>query len=236
MFGAGMGSAANAIIDRLPKSEAWTKGRSHCDKCKHVLGVFDLVPIFSFLFLKGRCRYCHTQIPRRNLVVEIVMGIIAVISFQSPIINKLSIAQFLVAWVTVVIAVMDWETRMVSEILIVLWGILVISNQLPVISWMGALVGLLIIGGIWAVSRGKAMGFGDVEIAAVMGFGLGFPRILTALWLGFVIGAVVGLVLIFKNIAKAKSVIAFGPFLILGYWGAYIWGYRLVQYLLGGYV
>jgi leader peptidase (prepilin peptidase)/N-methyltransferase len=155
-------------------------------------------------------------------------------------------------WATVIIAVMDWETRLVSEKMIVIWGFLVLtmqfaspllckmsnvkcqmSNQIQISNFqiqnnfMGLLVAVGLIGGIWAVSRGKAMGFGDVEISAVMGWWLGWPRIAPALWISFVSGALVGLWLMVHRKMKMKSEVAFGPFLILGCWVANLWGDKI---------
>ncbi|OGD08879.1 hypothetical protein A2397_05950 [Candidatus Amesbacteria bacterium RIFOXYB1_FULL_44_23] len=75
LLGAMMGSAANALIDRLPRNESWVSGRSHCDKCKHVLNWYDLLPVFSYLLVKGKCRYCKSPIPPRNLLVEMFLGL-----------------------------------------------------------------------------------------------------------------------------------------------------------------
>ncbi len=86
-----------------------------------------------------------------------------------------------------------------------------------------------LIGGIWAISKGKAMGLGDVEIAVVLGWWLGWPRVLTGLWAAFVAGAAVGLVLMWQQKAKLKSQIAFGPFLVLGGWIGYWWGDKMIK-------
>lgn len=230
LFGAALGSAGNALIDRLPRNESWVKGRSHCDKCKQVLAWYDLLPIFSYISLGGKCRYCHSPIPVRNLIVEVLMGGIAILNLKFEILNQFTIIQFLTIWVTIVIAVMDWETKLVSEWLIVVWAILSLFFGFDI---YGLLVSLGLIGGIWALSRGKAMGFGDVEIAAVMGFSLGFSKALVAFWMAFVSGAIVGLVLIIVNKAKGRTAIAFGPFLIFGYWIAYFYGEILLKYFLG---
>ena len=211
-----MGSVANAVIDRLPRGESWLRGSSHCDKCNHVLGIWDLIPIFSYLTLGGKCRYCQSPIPYRNLVVELLMGMGFV---------ALSWQLWAIFWVTVVIAVMDWETHMVSELLVVIWGILIIAGNFQFSSsFLGLLVGLGLIGGVWAVSRGRAMGFGDVEIAAVMGWWLGWPKIAPALWVAFVSGAIIGVIRLMRRIGGLKSEIAFGPFLLIGAWVSYIWG------------
>ena len=224
VIGAGMGSVANALIDRLPRGESWVKGRSHCDKCGHVLNIFDLIPLLSFVWLRGKCRYCHKPISVRNFVVELILGLaFVVIIGHSLAYNSLSLAA--IFFVTVVIAVMDWETRLVSEWLVLIWGgLVVVGGGTGVGNVWGTLVGVGVIGGIWVVTRGRAMGFGDVEIATVMGWWLGWRGIAVALWVAFVSGAIIGVVRVIRGIGGIKSEIAFGPFLLLGSWVAYFWG------------
>ena len=223
VIGAAAGSTANAVIDRLPRHESWFRGRSHCDKCGHVLGLLDLIPLLSYLVLGGKCRYCRKKIANRNFGVELLLGL----SFMVIGGHLLS----LIVWVTVVIAVMDWETRLVSEFLVLVWGILVIADKFLISNYLvdlnsllGLAVGVGVIGGLWALSRGRAMGFGDVEIAAVMGWWLGWPKIGVDLWAAFVAGAIMGVIKLIKRLSRLKSEIAFGPFLILGTWAAYLWG------------
>lgn len=143
----------------------------------------------------------------------------------------------LIYWLTLMIAVMDWETQLVSELLVVAWGIAVILSNLSSLGnlnhLLGALSAVLVIGGLWAVTRGRGMGFGDVEIAAVLGFWVGWPNIWLALMMSFVIGAGVGLVKIGFNRSKLKTEMAFGPFLILGGWLAFLWGDKLTKILYG---
>jgi leader peptidase (prepilin peptidase)/N-methyltransferase len=201
LIGVAMGSAANALIDRLPRNESWFKGRSKCDKCRHALNGKDLIPIFSYISLKGRCRYCRSPIPYRNLILEIILGLsFIVINGHSLSFNSLLLS--FIAVISVIIAVMDWETMMVSEALIVVWGGLVIlanwANAANWANWGGVLVGVGLIGGLWVVSRGRAMGFGDVEIAAVVGWWLGWPKVLIGLWAAFVSGAVVALCFVWQ--------------------------------------
>ena len=124
-------------------------------------------------------------------------------------------------FVTVIIAFMDWETMLVSDWLVGSWLVLVlISMNYELISQnlIGAAVATIVIGGIWAISKGRAMGFGDVELALVMGLWLGWPKVAYALWLAFVIGAIVGGYYLIRKKKHLKSHLAFGPFLILGSW------------------
>ena len=222
-----MGSVANALIDRLPRGESWIKGRSHCDKCGHVLNIFDLIPLLSYLLLGGRCRYCRSPIPYRNFLVELILGLAFVVILGHSLAYD-SLLLTAIFFVTVEIAVMDWGTKLVSEALVVTWGGLAVmtnwTNMTYGTNMLGLIVGVGVIGGIWAISRGKAMGFGDVEIAAVMGWWLGWRGIAVALWVAFVSGAFIGVIKGIKGKKGLKGEIAFGPFLILGTWVAYFAG------------
>ncbi len=233
VFGTLFGSAANALIDRLPRNESWVKGKSHCDKCNKELGWKDLIPIVSYVSLRGRCRYCRSPIPKRNLMVEIIVGLaFVVINWHLLSFNGILLSGIL--WVTVIIAVMDWETKLVSEKMVVAWGVLTLMLNSPFGSPSlikegvgGVLVGVAIIGGIWLITKKKAMGEGDIEIAAVMGWWLGWPNIMIALWVAFVTGAVVGVWQMAIGRAKLKTEIAFGPFLVIGSWMGYMWGAKI---------
>ncbi len=223
------GSVANAMVDRLPRRESWFAGRSHCDKCGHVLGVADLVPVVSYLSLGGKCRYCRSPIGRRNLVVELFLGLsFIVINGHSWSYNSLILSAIL--WVTVMIAVMDWETQLVSDWLVGVWFVLIIFNvQYSIFNIYGLLVGAGVIGGLWLVTKKRGMGEGDIGIAAVMGYWLGWPRIAPALWIAFVAGAAYGLWLLVFGKMTMKSKIAFGPWLMLGAWVGFYWGQSLID-------
>lgn len=226
-LGAIAGSAANAFIYRLPRNISWFVGRSQCTHCKHELHVLDLVPILSYLFLGGSCRYCKKPIGIRYLAVELWIAAGFLLLFLTHGITEF-IFLAIIFWVTTVIAVMDWETKLVSEHLVIIWGGVVIlqglvfGNLISISTLIGLLVCVGLIGGVWLFSKGKGMGFGDVEISVVMGLWLGWPKSALALWIGFVTGAVYGLFLLSSSKGTLKSEVAFGPFLILGAWMGYI--------------
>lgn len=209
------GSAANAIIYRLPRDIGWWKGRSFCPKCKHSLSPWDLIPVISFLLLGGKCRYCHSPIAKRYLFVELFLGA----TFALTNFYELSTINYLLIWITTIIAVMDWETMLVSDWLVGIWAILMVFGiRYSVFNLYGLLIGIGLIGGIWLISKGRAMGSGDIGIAAVLGLWLGFPKILSGLWLAFVIGGIYGAYLLLTKKAKLKTAVPFGPFLIIGGW------------------
>ena len=218
ILGAVLGSVANALISRLPLNIAWSKGRSVCDHCKHELSILDLFPIFSFLLLGGRCRYCKKKIQIRNLVVEISMSIFFILIYY----YQLSIIYYLLMFVSVVIAVMDWESMLISDkMLFILAGAVLLTGHGDC---RGALLGAGFIGLLWLVTKKQAMGEGDILLMGILGYWLGLSKTITALWWAFVIGAIVGIILIFFKIKTRKDPIAFGPFLLIGSWIAYTWG------------
>ena len=118
---------------------------------------------------------------------------------------------------------MDWESMLVSDWLVGIWAVLVIVGGGA--SILGGLVGLGIMGIIWAITKGKAMGSGDIGISSVLGLWLGFPKIINALWMAFVAGGIYGAYLLVFRKAKLKTAVAFGPFLIIAGWIAYTVNY-----------
>jgi leader peptidase (prepilin peptidase)/N-methyltransferase len=208
-----------------------------------VLEVWDLIPVMSFVLLWGRCRYCKKKISPRNLYVELVMGFVfgllgykLGLNFDLSAITR-SILIGIMFWTTLVIGVIDWERKLVSEVFVGIWlglnvAYLLLAGQYSLSSVVvGVVVSLSVIGGIWAVTKEKAMGFGDVEIAFAMGLLLGWPAIIIGLWVAFISGAVVGVIKILTKKAKLKSQIAFGPFLLLGSWVGLIWGDKILAWL-----
>lgn len=219
VLGAIAGSVANSLIYRLPRSLDWVRERSHCPKCKHTLAGRDLTPLLSYLYLRGRCRYCHKNIGWRYFAVEIVLAIVG--ATQSwPILG--------LAFVSTVVAIMDWQTQLVSEWMIIV-GVF-FALFLP-ISLPAAALGAGIIGLFWALSRGRAMGFGDVEIAAWLGLWLGVSKTAVFLWVAFVLGGLIGLIGLISHISRIKDKIAFGPFLIAGAWIAYFWSDTILRWI-----
>ncbi len=237
VIGAMLGSVANAIIDRLPRNESWFVGRSKCDKCKHELKFLDLIPIVSYISLRGKCRYCHSPIPVRNLVVEVFLGMGFVLISHTGQIGLISQIMLMgIVWATTVVFVMDQETMLVSDAIVLIWGLTVIGYKLSVVGinindiW-GLIIGVIVIGGIWFVSRGKAMGSGDIGIIGVIGLWTSYPKILVALWMAFVIGAAVSCWLLVVSKKNMKGMIAFGPYLIVGGWIAYFWGDMIIRWI-----
>jgi leader peptidase (prepilin peptidase) / N-methyltransferase len=246
VFGLIIGSFLNCLIYRLAFPNFSLKnlrGRSFCFHCKHLLGWQDLIPVLSFLFLKGNCRYCRKPISWQYPLVEISTAIIFLLIynlefaiFQFPtIIYYWTISSFLI-----VIFVYDLKHYIIPDKMIypaiILAGVYNLQSAIvnefsilkfSVLSAIGAAGFFLFI--VW-VSRRKWMGAGDIKLAFLMGLFLGWPNILIALLLAFYIGAIIGLGLILFGLKNLKSEIPFAPFLITGTFLALFWGSELINW------
>ena len=244
VLGLVIGSFLNAFIYRMEKEKSVVKGRSFCPHCKHTLSWYDLIPLVSFLLLKGACRYCSKKISFQYPAVELATGLLflAVLFFQGAGIVGLLFGLFIAA-VFVVIFVYDLKHYLIPDIvvyagiaasLLYLGALSVFTEGIPLI---GGVVAAVIASGfflsLFLVSRGKWMGFGDVKLGFLMGLVVGFPNILVALLIAFIVGAITGVILIYLKRKTMKAEVPFGPFLILGTFIAWFWGTELVNFYLG---
>jgi prepilin signal peptidase PulO-like enzyme (type II secretory pathway) len=224
-FGLCIGSFLGVIIDRLPRNERFTKGRSYCEHCKHTLGLFDLIPLFSYIFLGGKCRYCHAKLSVFYPIVEVTTGVLFVVTFlHFGAGNSVLLAgYFLLVSILIALFFIDLKYGILPFSLIGIAGIvsvpiILLSNPLlllnHVLSGFGVFLGFL---ALFLVTRGRGMGFGDVVYVLFMGLLLGFPKIIVGLYIAFLSGALVSLVLVALKRKKLKGgTVPFGPFLVLG--------------------
>ena len=238
IFGLFIGSFLNCVIFRLEKREGFLKGRSYCPHCRHPLAWYDLIPVLSFIILRRRCRYCQKTISWQYPLVEIATGLLflLIISYQLSIITY--IYYLIIACFLIVIFVYDLKKFIIPDkVLFPAIAIsllyLIINNQLSIINYLlsalGAAVFFLV---IYLLSKGKWLGFGDVKLAILLGLILGWPKILLALFLSFVIGGIIGVGLIVFLKKKLKSEVPFAPFLIIGTLIAFFWGQTIINWYL----
>jgi prepilin signal peptidase PulO-like enzyme (type II secretory pathway) len=240
-----MGSFANVLIDRLPHDQS-INGRSHCDYCGKKLGIFDLVPILSFIVLRGKSRCCNRSLSWQYPLIEFVTGILFVVTYiilmtnqEITNVNAVEIIK-LIIWLGVadcllVIFVADVKYQIIPDEMQIVLGSLSLVLQLLISPTVYTAAMSLVAGGvvmlpilaIYLFTKGKGMGFGDVKLAISMGILLGIKGGLLGLYLAFIVGAIVGLILIMGKKLKIKSKIAFGPFLVIGTIGVLIWGHQL---------
>lgn len=217
LFGITVGSFLGVLIDRIPYGESVVEGRSRCDHCKKPLAWFDLIPLLSFFLLKGKCRYCKTKLSWFYPSIELVTGVVFVLTFLS--VPGLSLFHFLIVSSLIVIFFTDLKHGIIPDLIvfpaIVVSFLYIIHNTsysiLPyVISAFGALLLFLF---LTMVTRGRGMGLGDVKFAFLMGLLLGFPSITFAIYLAFLTGGMLSLILLVWGKKKFGQTIPFGPFL-----------------------
>ena len=238
LFGLIVGSFLNCVIYRLEKGESFLRGRSYCPNCKHILDWQDLIPLFSFLILKGKCRYCSQKISLQYPLVEIATGLLFLLIFNF----QFSIFNYLIACFLIVIFVYDLKHYIIPDKVIypaIIFALIfnfqfLISNQFSIFNYsiLSAIGMAIFFLTIVLISRGKWMGWGDVKMVFFMGLFLGSPKILVALFLAFFIGASVGLILIFLGKKTLKSEVPFGPFLVTGTFLAMFFGERIIDWYL----
>ncbi len=254
VLGATIASFLNVVADRLPKGGSLVSPPSHCPVCKHRIASRDLVPIFSFLWLKGRCRYCSTAIPLRSFVVEVLTGLLFAFLYWRFGLSYELLIMVIYCCLFIVLAIIDSEhgilpnrivyAGMIIALIITALGTLFsvepsfTVNAIPRIHhlWVvnaaiGGAAGFLILFIIALISRG-GMGWGDVKLTGFIGLAAGFPLVFVAIFLAVVSGGLVAVILLLLKVKRRKEPIPFGPFLAIATIATLVWGSELLHWYL----
>jgi leader peptidase (prepilin peptidase)/N-methyltransferase len=246
LLGMIVASFLNVCCDRLPVKQSLVYPPSHCPACSRRLAARDLIPVFSYLVLRGRCRYCKAPIPKRVLWVEIATAALFGLAFwQYGLSIELPIVLFYIS-IFMVILVMDLEHGLILNKIV--YPALVIALLLsifftiflpqvglvPHIGWaaVGGGIGFVVFLLIAIVSRG-GMGFGDVKLAALVGLATGFPLVVVALIMGMILGGLAAVILLGFKIKKRREAMPFGPFLAVAAIVTLLWGNQILNWYLG---
>ncbi len=248
-LGISIGSFLNVVIDRVPREETFLTGRSHCEFCKHTLYWYDLIPLLSFIFLEGKCRYCKKMIGLKYPLVELTTGVLFVI-LLSPLSAQLANESTVTLFLSVIFSLLIfcsfivifytdlWSGIIPDIVLFPIIGITVLyllfqnpsQFLLHIISGFVACAFFL---ALFLVTKGKGMGFGDVKLALFLGILLGWPGTFLAIYIAFLTGAIAALILILWGKKQFfGSTIPFGPFLIIGATISWFWEPMLWQKIL----
>lgn len=245
LLGLAVGSFLNLCIDRLPLGKSIISPSSHCDACQQRLKTRDLVPLFSYLWLRGRCRYCGAHIPRRLPLVELATALLfALLFWQYGLSLQLAIA-LIYASLFLVIFVIDLEHGLVLDNVVYPgmalafvfsffwpWPELVWPDIGVLSALLGGAIGFGLILIPYLISRG-GMGGGDVKLAGLIGLVTGFPLVFFALFLGILGGGLVAIALLISGVKSRKEPIPFGPFLAAAAMVTLIWGPAMYQWYIG---
>jgi prepilin signal peptidase PulO-like enzyme (type II secretory pathway) len=248
LFGLIIGSAINAIVWRLYVGRSWAKGRSMCPDCEHALAAKDLIPVASWLWLRGKCRYCgkkiHWQYPAVELLTAILFGLSAYVMAPSTVIANLLLVLWLGILTTLIIlAVYDLRWMILPDKVVYpaigLGIIYMLVNAFSVHNWMavrGPLAAAFLVTGVFygiaAFSGGRAMGGGDVKLVFLMGLLLGLKGTALAMLIAFNTAAIIGIALIVTHKKRRRDHIPFGPFLVGATVITFLYGQSVIDWYM----
>lgn len=248
-----IGSFVNVLIYRIPEGKSIVSPPSSCTTCGNRLTTIDLVPVFSYVFLKGKCRHCGDKISPRYPLIELLTAVVFTILFIKYGFTVPFFAFAYLMMILIAVFFIDIDHRIIPNGLVLagLAGGLVFFiynciSPMPEIfgdsKWWTPLVGLfpgsgflllVAILGALIYRTEDAMGMGDVKLMAPIGLFLGWKLCITALAASILLGGVLSMVLILLRIKKRKDTVAFGPFIVIGAFATIMWGWELVHWFYG---
>lgn len=211
-----IGSFVSAVTYRIPKGIGFVNGRSFCDLCKKELKWYDNIPLISFLLYRGKARCCNKKISIRYPLIEL-SSVIGGLSVWLLFNNLLF---FFLFFLTLTIFIIDLEYQIIPDELswlVLLLSLLAFSSS-PLVSLFSGFISALLLLTLYLLTSGRGMGLGDIKLA--IGLGAWFTIMNGLIWLAssFIIGGIVASILLILKRANLKTKIAFGPFLIVGFW------------------
>ncbi len=232
IFGFLIGSFLNVVVLRH-QTGMGLSGRSQCFSCNKPLRWFELVPVFSYLLQRGRCRRCKSTVSWQYPIVELLTGAVTGLIVMAQGLSFVGALYLLAAWVLIAITVYDIKHFIIPDRWTILIGVIGLAGQisgiLPVVpaafGWVDLLAGLFFaipFALLWLLSKGRLMGLGDPKLMLSLGLLLGFWSGLSALASAFWIGSIVSIVFVLVSRARRRgkvtmqTAVPFGPFLALG--------------------
>lgn len=236
LYGSVIGSFVNVCICRLPRKESIVKIRSHCENCGYQLKWYDLVPIFSYVFLGGKCRKCKSRISPQHLVLEVLNGGLYVLIFCVCGIGVEALLFCLAGSALLTLSFIDWKTYEIPVGCNIFIGFLgIIRVVLDYRNWLLYIIGFLSVSVflyvLYVCTKGRAIGGGDIKLMAACGLLLGWKLIILAFLIGCIVGAVIHLIRM--KVSGEGHVLAMGPYLSFGVMAAALWGNRFLDWYLG---
>ena len=238
LFGITIGSFLNVCIYRIPRGETVVTTPSHCMNCGHKLSWFELIPLFSYIFLRGRCRDCKSRISPQYPIVEAINGFLYVLVFFTNGFGIESIIYSLFTSALLVITVIDWriyEIPIGINIFIFILGCLRVVLDFSHFS--GYLIGFFAGRGLllllYIATKGRAIGGGDIKLMAVAGLLLGWKLVLLGFFIGCILGSVIHIIRM--KVSGADRVLAMGPYLSAGLFLAMLWGNNFIGWYLNSF-
>lgn len=235
IFGITIGSFLNVCIYRIPLGESIVMAPSHCMTCGRKLKWYDMVPVFSWLVLGGKCRNCKSKISVQYPIIEGVNGILYVMICAVNGLEWSSVIYCFMASALLVLSIIDWRTYEIpfgiNVFLFVLGIAMTILDRGNLVEHLiGMICVSVLLGILYLLTGGRAIGGGDIKLMFACGLILGWKLILLAFFLGCIIGSVVHIIRM--SVKKAGRMLAMGPYLSAGIFLAALWGNAWINWYL----
>lgn len=231
------GSFFNVIIYRLPKHLSIVLGRSKCPSCQNKIKSYDLIPVMSYLFLKGKCRHCGTKISIRYPIIELLTGVLWGFTFYQFGFQIISIFYCIFASLLLILMFIDIDCMILPDslILLIMINAIIIAFLQPEISLFNRSLGFLSVSGMMLVVsliKNGGFGGGDIKLMMACGFLLGLKLVIMAFVFAIIIGGMQAIYLLF--IKKQKDIyMPFGPALCISCYFSVFYGEVILQWYLG---
>ena len=215
-FGLAVGSFANVCIHRLPRKESVVVPGSHCPACSAAVRPLDNIPVISYIVLGGKCRGCATRISPIYSVIETATAVILLAGFFKFGLSFDFMVYAVVAPALVIITAIDIEHQIIPDVITLPGIALGLAVGTYTIGYADSLLGFFVGGGLFyllAVLSNGGMGGGDIKYISAAGALLGWQKVLLVIFIGALLGSVVGVFQIAVQKKTRKSLIPFGPFL-----------------------
>lgn len=230
MYGLCIGSFLNVVALRVPLRQSIVHPPSHCMQCEKRVKLYDLVPVFSYLWLRGRCRYCKTKISPMYAIIEAITSVLfAYMAWQVGISAELAASLLLIS-ILITVTITDIHGRIIPNPIIgwaIFLGVIarIFSHPLP---WWNYLLAAIICSAlllILAIASNGGMGGGDIKLYFFIGLMLGIVNALLSLFIASLLGLIYGLLMIcLKPTFRDHRTVPFAPFIAAGALLAYLYG------------
>ncbi len=254
VFGLVIGSFLNVVIYRLEKGESIVTPSSHCTACGTGLKPLDLIPVFSYTFLKGKCRYCSEKVSIRYPLVEFLTSVVFLILFLRYGLTMDFLFSIYIMSILIAVFFIDLDIKIIPDQLVLaglMGGVVPFVYNLfsPVViygdgRWFNPIIGMFSSSGIlflvalisFAIYKSdEAMGMGDVKIFAPIGLFLGWRMASVALVVAIILGGIAGLILLITGKKKRKEGIPFGPFIVTAVFITLLYGWHILNWYISLY-
>jgi len=236
IFGVIIGSFLGVCIYRLPRGQSIAVPPSHCPHCSARLGILDLIPLLSYISSRGRCRYCQRAISPRYFVVELLTALLFLWCYYAGGLNIRLAENLVLTSFLIVIAFIDYDWQLILDNVLLLFAATGAAISFALGTGLREMLLAAVAGGgillaVALISRG-GMGGGDIKFVAALGFWLGWPDILLAIFLSFLLGGVVSLILLILRLKGRKDMIPFGPFIAAATYLTVLYGTQILDWYL----